>query len=57
MRSVLACVVCLFASASALLAAPRVPMQSQQLAAARSAAPAMINEVVRVEIELEQGEP
>ena len=54
MRSLLACVLCLVASASALVAAPRLPMQQQQLAA-RSAAPTM--EVVRVEIELEQGEP
>ena len=57
MRSVLACVLCLIASASALLAAPRVPMQQQQLAA-RVAAPQMANKAVeRVVIEVEQGEP
>ena len=57
MRSVLACVLCLAASASALLAAPRVPLQQQQLAA-RTVVPQMQqNAVTRVEIEIEQGEP
>ena len=54
----LACVLCLVASASALVAAPRAPLQ--QPLAARAAAPAMCaaaKGVVRIEIEVEQGEP
>ena len=43
-------------SASALIASPMAPMQ-QQLSTSRIAAPQMNNGVVRVEIELEDGEP
>lgn len=55
MRSVLACVLCLIASASALVAG--APMQQQQLAARTAATQMSTSGVVRVEIELEQGEP
>jgi len=50
---------CCLAGASALAAMPRAPAHvQQQIAASRATNPRMVgNEVVRVEIELEQGEP
>ena len=52
---------CLVACASSLLATPRAPTQQQQLATHRAAASPMMvelkNAVVRVDIELEDGEP
>lgn len=56
MRSVAALLLLCLAGASALVATPG--LRSQQVTASRAAAPVtMTNEVVRVEIELEQGEP
>lgn len=54
--SVIALLLCFLSSASALIASPMAPMQ-QQLSTSRIAAPQMNNGVVRVEIELEDGEP
>ena len=50
---------CCLASVSALVAQPRVPLLAQQSAAGRMAASplTMAEQVVRVEIELEDGEP
>ena len=58
MRSVLLCVMALVSCASALVAAPRVPLRPQQQLAQRTSGPHMSNpQIARVEIELEQGEP
>ena len=63
MRSSVLCgLLCLVSCASALLAAPRVPLRppQQQLAPRRlpTSGPHMSNpQIARVEIELEQGEP
>lgn len=55
--SVISLLLCFLASASALIVHPAVPAQ-QQLSVSRTAAPQMSNSgVVRVEIELEDGEP
>ena len=57
MRAIALLLSCL-ACASGLLAAPRAVPQQQQIAARRVAAsPVMANQVERVVIELEQGEP
>ena len=57
MRSCLTLLLACIAGASALLASPRVPLQQQQIASRVAASPCMGNDIVRVEIELENGEP
>ena len=56
MLRVLVLLLACLSGASALLATPRAPIRQQQVAASRLASAEMA-EVVRVEIELENGEP